>query len=215
LGKVINLQDIGINVGATTADTVQNAYNLSAQRGLGDDSVLMRFVTSGVWDLPFGTGHRFLGRGWAGRVAGPWRLTAIYSTQSGLPFTVNLSFDNANAGTASWPNRSCNGRLSNPSLSLWFDTNCFASPPAYQFGNSGKNILFGPGMNNLDLGLHRVFVLPVERRTTLDFRAEAFNFANHPQFANPGATIGNPGAGRITVTSQINRQVQLALRLEF
>lgn len=214
-GKVLNLQDIGINIGGTSADGVQNAYNLSAQRGPSDISVAMRFVASGVWDLPFGTGRRYLGRGWMGRIAGPWQLTAIYSTQTGLPFTPTLSFDNANAGTTSWPNRVCNGSLANASIKRWFDTGCFVAPPAYQFGNSGKNILEGPGLNNLDLGLQRIFVLPVERRTTVDVRAEAFNFVNHPQFAVPGAVLGTGTVGVVTSTSQTNRQVQLGLRLGF
>lgn len=130
-GKVINLQDIGINVGGTSADNVQNAYNLRAQRGLSDISVPLRFVFSGVWDLPFGTDRRFLGRGLAGRIAGPWQVTTIYSAQSGLPFTTTLSFDNANAGTTSWPNRVCDGKVSNPSIHRWFDTGCFVAPPAY------------------------------------------------------------------------------------
>jgi hypothetical protein len=214
-GKVINLQDIGINVGSTTADTVQNAYNRRGQRGVSDNQVPMRFVFSGVWDLPFGPGRRRLSSGWLSHVAGLWQLSAIYAAQQGLPFNLTLSFDNANAGTSSWPNRICNGSLPNPTISRWYDTGCFVSPPQYQFGNSGKNILRGPGLNNFDLALHRVFVLPVEHRTTLDFRAEAFNFPNHPQFSNPGAVIGVPAAGVITSTSQINRQVQLALRLEF
>ena len=214
-GKVINLQDIGINVGSTSADTVQNAYNRQAQRGLSDMSVPCRLVMSGVWDLPFGTGRQFLDHGWVGRVVGPWQLTAIYAVQAGLPYTATLSFDNANAGTASWPDRTCNGKLSNANISRWFDTACFPAPPAYQFGNSGKNILRGPGFNNIDLGLHRVFVLPLERRTTLDVRAEAFNSVNHPQFGNPSAVIGTSTAAVITSTSQTNRQMQLALRLEF
>jgi hypothetical protein len=214
-GKVINLQDIGINVGSTSADTIRNAYDRRSQRGLGDSSVRLRSVTSGMWDLPFGTGRRLAGHGWVGRVAGPWQLTAIYAAQTGLPYNLNLSFDNANAGTASWPDRICNGALANPSIARWFDTSCFVTPPAYQFGNSGKNVLFGPGVSNLDLGVHRVFVLSTERGMRLDFRAEAFNLPNHPQFGTPGATIGNPGAGKITATSQINRQVQLGLRLEF
>lgn len=214
-GKVINLQDIGINVGGTSADTVQNSYNLRGQRGPADDDVAFRFVVTGVWDLPFGTGHSMLGAGWKGRLAGPWQLTAIYSAQTGLPYTMTLSFDNANAGTASWPNRICNGSFSNPTIHHWFDTSCFVAPPPYVFGNAGKNILFGPGMNNLDLGLHRVFVLPTEHKTTLEFRAEAFNALNHPQFANPASVIGSPSAGIISATSQINRQMQLAARWEF
>jgi hypothetical protein len=165
--------------------------------------------------LPFGTGHALAGQGSTGKVVGGWELSAIYSAQSGLPFTTSLSFDNANAGTTSYPNRVCDGKLSNPSLSRWFDTNCFVAPPSFVFGNEGRNVLTGPGRNNLDFGLHRSFRIPVRESMRLDVRGEAFNLFNHPQFGLPGSTIGNPGVGTITGTSVPNRIMQLGLRLAF
>jgi hypothetical protein len=214
-GKSIDLQNIAINVGGTAADNVQNSYDLRSQRGPSDTSVPLRWVSSGVWDLPLGTGRALLHEGWLGRVAGPWQITVIYALQSGMPFTPTLNFDNANSGTTNRPDRICAGTLANPTIMEWFDLSCFAAAPQYHFGNSGKNFLRGPRRNNLDLGIHRLFVLPLEKRTTLDFRLEAFNADNHPEFGNPGQTIGNPGAGKITGTAVDNREVQLALRLEF
>jgi hypothetical protein len=163
--------------------------------------------------LPAGKGHRFASQGWGGSLFGSWQLNAIYTAQTGFPFTPVLSFDNANAGNTSWPNRVCNGSLSNPTLAEWFDTTCFVAPSQYQFGNSGRNILTGPGINNVDFGLHRLF--PIGERFRLEFRAEAFNALNHPQFGQPGNTIGNPGVGKISSTSIPNREIQLALRLAF
>jgi hypothetical protein len=89
------------------------------------------------------------------------------------------------------------------------------APPCYQFGNEGRNVVLAPGRNNLDFGLHRGFRLPLRETATLDFRAEAFNLFNHPQFGMPGDTIGNPGVGAISGTAVANRIVQLALRLSF
>ena len=214
-GRAIDLQNMGINVGGAPGDAVQNAYDRKSQRGPSDNHVPLRFAFSGVWDLPFGPGHRFANRGWLGAVVGSWQLSAIYQAQSGPAFSVMLPFDNANSGTANRPDRICSGRLSDPTLMRYYNTACFATPPQYQFGNSGRNILYGPGVNNLDFGLHRLFALPFERRTTLDFRAEAFNVANHPQFAVPGTTIGVATAGVISSTSQSNRQLQLGLRVGF
>lgn len=214
-GRAIDLQNQGINVGSAAGDTVQNAYNRNLNRGLSDNNVPHRLAVSAVWDLPFGPGRRFASRGAAGQVAGNWQLSAVYQTQDGIAFTPVLSFDNANAGTQSRPDRVCHGSLDNPTLSRYFDTGCFAVPAAYQFGNSGRNIIYGPGMNNIDLSLHRIFTLPFERRTTLDFRVEAFNMVNHPQFANPNTTIGVAAAGVISATSQANRQLQFGLRLAF
>jgi hypothetical protein len=153
--------------------------------------------------------------GWASHVLASWQLSAVYSAQTGLPLTVNESLDADNVGTTSYPNRICGGAAPNPSLSAWFNTSCFVAPQLYSYGNSGRNILYGPGRNNLDLGLHRSFHLPRPERATLELRAEAFNFFNHPQFSNPGVTIGNPGVGIISSTSVANRIVQLALRLAF
>jgi hypothetical protein len=86
-------------------------------------------------------------------------------------------------------------------------------PPSYVFGNEGRNVLIGPGRNNVDFGLHRSFPLPQWEAARLEFRGEGYNLFNHPQFDNPGATIGNPGAGIISGTAVAARIIQLALRL--
>jgi hypothetical protein len=216
-GRALDLQNPALDAcdGCGAGDTVQNSDNRNAQKGPSDNNVPLRFAFGGVWDLPFGPGRALFRQGWAAHVLGLWELSGIYQVQSGLPYTVRLSFDNANAGTISYPNRVCNGTLSHPTLSQWFDTNCFVAPQAYQFGNEGRNVLTGPGRNNLDLGLHRSFRIPPHEPARLEFRGEAYNLFNHPQFANPGDTIGNPGVGVISSTSVANRILQIALRLVF
>ena len=67
----------------------------------------------------------------------------------------------------------------------------------------------------MDLGLHRIFLLPFERPVQIDFRAEAFNLFNHPQFGNPGTTIGTNTAGVIGAVAVPNRQLQFAARFSF
>jgi hypothetical protein len=216
-GRAIDFQNPALDAcdGCGAGDTVQNAYNRSTQRGPSDNNVPLRFAFGGIWDLPFGSGRSFVRQGWASRIVGYWQASTIYQVQSGLPFTANLSFDNANAGTTSYPNRICSGALAHPTLAEWFDTSCFVAPPSYVFGNEGRNVLTGPGRNNVDFVLHRSFPIPRWESGRLEFRGEAYNLFNHPQFANPGATIGNPGAGVISGTSVANRIVQLALRLAF
>ncbi len=216
-GRALDLQNPALDAcdGCGSGDTVQNGYNRDAQKGPSDNNVPLRFALGGIWDLPFGPGRPLLRQGWASTVARHWQVSAVYAVQSGLPFTVNLSFDNANAGTTSYPNRVCNGALANPTLSEWFNVGCFVAPPSYVFGNEGRNVLTGPGRDNLDFALHRGFHLPLRETTTLEFRAEAYNLFNHPQFGFPGATIGNPAAGVISSTAVPNRELQLALRLAF
>ena len=77
-----------------------------------------------------------------------------------------------------------------PKVTAWFDTSCFVTPSEYQFGNEGRNVLLGGRIDNLDLSAHREFHLPTPRETALQLRFEAFNALNHPQFAQPGSTVG-------------------------
>lgn len=218
-GRAIDFQDgaaMGMCLGGTGCgggDTVQNAYNIAPQRGPSDNDVAERFSLAGQWALPFGRGRAYLQSKWPSAVAGGWALAGVYQIQTGLPFTPTLSSDNANAGNTSWPNRACNGNISNRALQKWFDTSCFVAPAQYQFGNEGRNVLWGPGVNDLDLSAHREFH-PVER-TDLEFRLETFNLLNHPQFAQPGATVGTPTFGVVTGTTGNARLIQLGLRATF
>jgi hypothetical protein len=216
-GRAIDFQNQALDAcdGCGSGDNVQNSYNRNVQRGPSDNNVPWRLAIGGTWQLPFGKGHTVLAHGLGAKLAGSWEVSGVYSVQSGLPFTTNLSFDNANAGTTSYPNRVCNGNISNHSLASWFDTSCFVAPPSYQFGNEGRNVLTGPGRNNLDFGIHRRFSLPIRESAALEVRAESFNLFNHPQFSLPGSTIGNPGVGIITSTAVPNRLMQVALRLTF
>ena len=215
-GHAIDMQNPALDLCDTcgSGNTIQNSYNLFAQRAQSDNNVPLRFVFSGLWNLPFGSGQAWLKTGVLSKIVGGWSLAAIYQAQSGLPFTPVLSFDNANAGTVSLPNRTCTGTLSSPTIQHWFDNSCFATPGLYQFGNSGRNILRGPGMNNIDFAIHRNFAMPWEGQT-LQFRMEAFNAVNHPQFGQPGATLALPTTGVISSTSTPNRILQFALRYAF
>ena len=103
---------------------------------------------------------------------------------------------------------------------MWFDIAPFSAPPSATFGNTGRNILSGPGLVNLDASLFRKF--NVNERFTLEFRAEAYNLSNTPHFDNPNTTFGNAGFGQVTTargteTSARNdaRQFEFALRLQF
>ncbi len=218
-GRAIDFQDgaaMGMCLGGTGCgggDNPQNAYNLAPQRGPSDNDSAERFSIAGQWALPFGRGTSHLQSGWPSVAAGGWALAGVYQVETGLPFTPTLPIDNANAGNTSWPNRVCNGNISHRTLSRWFDTSCFVTPPQYTFGNTGRNVLWGPGTNDLDLGAHREFH-PLER-ADFEFRLEAFNVLNHPQFAQPGAVVGTPTYGVVTGTTGTARIVQLGLRITF
>lgn len=215
--KAMDLYNPALDVcdGCGSSESVQNSYDLNSLLGNSAQDAPFRFTFSGTWSLPFGAGQRLASQGWEKVAFGGWQVDGVYQAQPGYPFTPTLSFDNANAGNTSFPNRICSGSLSSPTLQEWFNTSCFVTPPEYQFGNSGRDILFGPGINNLDSALHRSFKIPWGELTQLQFRAEAFNFLNHPQFGEPGSTQGTSTFGVIGATSVANREVQFALRLVF
>jgi hypothetical protein len=106
------------------------------------------------------------------------------------------------------------------SLQEWFDIAAFSAPAPLEFGNVGRNTLADPGTRQLDLSVFKNFVLRKESSSALQFRVEAFNVTNTPQFNNPLSTI-SPGAGTITSAGSPNtfqrtpREVQLALKVYF
>jgi len=217
-GHALDYQNPALDLcdGCGSGDTIQDNYNRRANHSSADNDVRARYVFAGSFEMPFGKGKKFLGDSRVGSaVLGGWRLSAIYQTQTGLPFTPSLSFDSANAGTTSRPNRICDGNTGGGTVQRYFDTSCFVTPPSYVFGNAGRNILRAPGINNVDGSLQRDFRLPIERSTVLQFRAEAFNAFNHTQFGTPGAGVGTTTYGVITGTSTDARQLQLGVRLTF
>jgi len=208
-----------IDDGPSQVDTVvgpQNAYNFAAERGSSAYDIRNRLVVSSLYELPFGKGKPFLSSSRLGNaIAGGWLLTAIFSAQGGLPFTPVESVDASNTGTTEHPDRIGSGILpsSQRTISHWFDTSAFATPAQYTFGNSGRNILRGPGFHNIDLGLSRSISLL--ERTNLEIRAEAFNLFNTPQFGLPNATLGQSTTAVISSVTNPQRQIQLAAKIHF
>jgi hypothetical protein len=218
-GKVLDTQtnvDLCDGCGVSTGYTsVQDTRNMSGNYGLADHDVRHRFVLNGLYQLPFGKGRPLATSGAPAYILGNWEISGIFSISSGLPFTPSLSFDNANTGTTSWPNRLRSGQLDNPTIDRYFDTEAFVFPPQYTFGNAGRNILIGPGVSSIDLSLTRSFRLPLNEVSLVDFRAEAFNLFNHPLLDVPGSTLQTPTFGVITATTQPNRQLQFGLKFVF
>lgn len=211
--------------GESSSSPIQNPYDLRTQRGNSTFDVRHNLVMSWTWELPFGKGKRFLaaGQGPAQWVAGGWQLNSIGTFQTGLPFTPTMLQNTLNiGGGAQFPNRIGSGVLpkSERTIRRWFDASAFAAPGQFKFGNAGRNILYGPGTKQVDLSLFKSFPLGKDNRR-LQFRAEAFNVFNTPQFNNPDSRIGFGEVGRITsagnppIFQRTSRQIQLALKLYF
>ncbi|HTV56061.1 MAG TPA: TonB-dependent receptor, partial [Terriglobia bacterium] len=173
-----------------------------------------RFVGSWVYMLPFGQGGRFANNGLLSRLVAGWEFDGISTINTGPPFSLTLN-SGVNNGAPSWPNRICDGALSNPTASRWFNTACFVAPPEYTFGNSARDLLFGPGTIDFDLAI--VKNTRLTERMNLQFRAEAFNAFNTPNFSveDLNTAIGSPTAGVITGTNLDNREFEFAFKLLF
>jgi hypothetical protein len=118
------------------------------------------------------------------------------------------------AGT--WrPNRIGSGSLANPTVQDWFNPGDFAQPTPFTFGNSGRDILYGPGFQEVNISLAKAFRLAfLGEGTKIQFRADSYDVLNHPNFGMPNASIGSATQGTIT-TALTNRNIQLGARLTF
>jgi lactate dehydrogenase-like 2-hydroxyacid dehydrogenase len=98
-----------------------------------------------------------------------------------------------------WPNRIGSGKLANPSVGEWFNTADFVSPGNYAFGNSGRNILFGPGTQQFDVSLFKDIAFSSDGSRRLPLRAESFNVFNSSTTQAPrsGPPLRAPSARRV------------------
>ena len=195
------------------ANIPQNSRNqFEGERGLSDFNVKHRLVLSPVWNLPWGSA----GKTFSDKLIGGWQISGIYQMQTGRPFTSYISGNNSLTNqNDDRPNAvpGCNPNDGPKSVTEWFNISCFLIPPVGGFGNVGRNTLIGPGLVDLDFAIARVFA--IRESAHLQFRAEAFNLANHPNFQQANATPNSPSFGKITATLIDNREIQLALKLVF
>jgi hypothetical protein len=172
-----------------------------------------RLTLSYVWALPFGRGQKFLNQGGvANFILGGWQNNGVLFTQSGLWFSPVLQTSTTNTGTSSRPD--ITGPVVYPKTLLnWFSPSAFSTPAPYTYGDAGRNSLVGPGRTNFDTSIFKSF--PVHEQMQFQFRLEAFNVFNHPQFGYPNATIGNSQVGQITSIVGNARNLQASLRFDF
>jgi len=194
----------------------QNSYNVAAERGRSNFDVSHRLSVSYSYALPFRHAD-----GLAGKLINGWETFGIVTLQTGRPFTVALLSEIDNSGTGrsilgfganDRPNLIGNPELSNPTTSQWFNTAAFAFSAPGTFGNAGRNILEGPGFQSVNMSLVKNTALT--ESVKLQFRAEAFNLFNHPNFNLPDNFLGSPTFGQIT-SARDPRHIQFGLKLLF
>jgi hypothetical protein len=191
----------------------QNNVDLAAEKGPACD-VRHRFALSAVYDLPG------MATGLIGALTKNWQVSTVYQVQTGFPFTISVFGDTANSGTVLGENPIRANVTGEPifgpgtkTAEAWFNTAAFASPAAFTFGNAGRNSVYGPGMQTLDLAVVRLFSL--SERAKFQFRGEFFNALNHTNLGTPDRFVNTPQFGTITESTTPGREIQLSARLLF
>ena len=195
----------------------QNYRNLRAERALSDFDARNRFVLSAIYLLPFRGRGAFLSRLEQG-----WSFSPIVNLQSGNPFSPIIQVTDTRGSLEPF-NRpflvpGVPLILPNPSPDQWINPAAFVQQ-ATGFGDAGRNILTGPGFANVDFSIAKD--TKITERVSLQFRGEAFNLLNHPNFGQPQNNFAVASFGQITATRTTrgdlgsSRQIQFALKLLF
>lgn len=215
----INASDSPIGTSNTTS--IQNFYNLAAERSISEINIPQAFVLNSVYELPFGQGKMFGGNSGtlADKFIGGWKLNAIWTEQSGPPLTFSAAITGIANGRPNLTgvNPAISGKRSNAQrVSEWFNIGAFTTPPAYTFGNVRRTFtqVLGPGLQNLDASLIKNTQF---EKANMELRAEFFNVTNTPHFSPPDTTVQDASFGAIsgTVVSPPQREIQFALKLNF
>ena len=211
----------------------QNSYCLACERGLSAFDTRQRIVTSVLYDLPVGKGKALdLNSRVVDAIIGGWQTGGILTLQSGMPGNLSIGgVDNASTAAGGYDRPNATGvspYLDNPTPSRYWNPDAFAEAPPGQFGNVGRNAIQGPGIIGFDAEIHKQFRMPYKEGHMLQFRFEAFNVLNHPNWgmpnlnilsgaARPGlaATAAHQNFGVVTSTANSMRQIQLGLKYSF
>jgi len=208
--------------------------NLNTCKGNSEFDLTHQITGDIIYDLPFGKGRSF-GRNasrWLNELIGGWQVSSVYTWHTGFAFPVQDGVNTVSFGSTGYPifnggssdigvglhpDPSGNGSIqlfSNPAAAL----SAFSAPTGLQTGT--RDELRGPHFSNVDLALVKNFPLWNEKYR-LQFRTEAYNAFNHPNFALPSSiNINGTNFGQITSTSSISgdqsaRVLQFALRFDF
>jgi hypothetical protein len=200
----------------------QNAYDPAANHGAANFDVRQMIKAYGTYDLPFGTGRKYLNQSKIlDEAIGGWTLSLTWVGQGGHPFTPHMA-DSTNSyastaqasGFAWFPNLvgspksgSFNG------IKGWYDVSAYASPTAGTLGNMRRNSIYGPGLYVMNGSIRKTF--QIYERISFDFTANATNLPNHPSFSNPDSIIGTGHTAAVTAVNQGGRTVELVGKIRW
>ncbi len=193
---------------------ITNPYNYSYSYGRMATDYGKQWVTAVIYDLPQSRTLPLVAR----TFLGGWEASGIVQLRGGLPFSVassQIMNDDLNASRAnvSYANGDPNDPVGKRSINNWFNADAFSTPPDYTYGNSGINILRGPGFSQVDFSMQKTFSVMEQYHLTL--RAEAENLLNHANFGNPSSTLGASNFNTIRGLNGDPRLMQMVFRFAF
>ena len=207
------------SAGSGANSVAQNPFNISAERGLSSFNQTHRFTADYLLELPFGHDKRWLsGNGPLRAIFGDWQWSGDWTIASGLPFTPRF------VGNASEVNGGTNGtlrpdlvpgqsiQLSHPTIGEWFNIQAFTAPPTGQYGDARRNSIIGPGTKVFNMAFTKV--IPLRESRTLEFRAQATNIFNIPNWTSIDTSVTSPTFGRVTGVGAM-RQITMTARFRF
>ena len=156
------------------------------------------FKISGIYELPFGQGKKFLnGNKWWENELGGWRMSGFFVVEGGFPFNVNAS-DNSDTGGGiqNRANETCNGNNGPKTIAEYFNTACYNQPAVGVFGNERRNNLTGPRNTNLDVSIAKEF--QIWDNLKFQWRTDAYSVLNHPLPQQPQNSCCTGTFGEIT-----------------
>ncbi|MGI8743921.1 MAG: TonB-dependent receptor domain-containing protein [Bryobacteraceae bacterium] len=204
------------------------AFVPSLQNGVADFDIAHNFIANATWSIPTpGTLS-----GFSRALIGGWQIGGIFQVHTGAPFTVKIPVDRARTGNSRTASSSggqrpdfnplpgCTPNAINPGQpSNYIRTDCFSFPANGVLGNLGRNTLRGPGLENVDFSIFKNHAL-LQDKLHVQFRAEAFNLLNHPNFQVGTTSVLNRQGSIISTAGQLtpptlttSRQIQFGIRL--
>ena len=198
--------------GDVPGNSHQDNYNLRAERGNSEFDRRHMLVLNYVYDLPFLKNAQ----GALKTILGGWQLSGIASFQTGTPIDITLPGDNAGVGGSFYrPNLVGNPTTGTGDRVRFFDPAAFAAPTRGLFGNAGRRVVFGGGLNNWDISLFKNFRGLFGRESNnLQFRAEFYNAFNHTQFNSYRNSFGTADFGNANGARDA-RSIQFGLKFYF
>jgi hypothetical protein len=193
----------------------QNNNDLSAEKGPAGEDMPQHFALSAVYES-----RPYMRSRWTRMATEDWMFSTIWKMMSGNPFTVSVFGDTANAGTILGQNPIRANATGRPvfgpgtrTSAHWINSAAFATPPPYTFGDVGRNSVYGPGMQTMDLSAQRAVQL--HRQISFLVRGDFFNALNHTNLGSPNRYVNTPQFGSITTAMTPGREIQLSGRVQF